>query len=751
MLKTFHLYILKRWLLSMLGSALFFGGLLLANDLVRISRELFSQGASIQWLIPILLTTIPETLTLVLPMSAILGGLMGTQSLAEGSETVASQGLGAGTGVILKPWALLSALIIALGLLNANWVVPKVGGKFREIESRMIEETKVRFLRPGAPPFISPKKPQMGIWVAPEKEIHLFEVTDSEVEHLVARDMIWNQVDDGRGNAQLVLQLFNLRGCRLDRSNGTPGLIQQESLEIPYSLPAKPGLVAPLSDRYLPTGQILNELGKYPMLSTAPPMPQPERDHYVDLWIELARRISIPVSTIALLLIGIALGHAHPRFQKGGAILNSLGVILAYYFCMKYLENAFQLKSRTPLLLFITPALFLLFGIYGLARRLRPHRRSRWMLHSLQAWLGRPSLGKVRDYMADPLSLADAVPLGQGEPSVSWGNAVMGRWTRRTWLKNWMVVLGALLVLDAMLEFAPITGDLVKNQISLLRYAQYWLLNLPAFMVIAFPMAFLLAGVMSFSDAAMHREWMALKAGGVSLLQWIASGAKAWIAVALLAFVTQAVIAPMTIGKASDIYREIRNQPPRSYQNKPWMHLASTDVLWYLGKDVRYGFPLASPEAAPVLYQWKKGAAQIDQLVLGELHFSPGPEAATQFPSEALRRSSTAEETNTLDLFLWQKWAPDPETAAMLWGRLLDWLAGPCLMFATLAFAFPSPRGGRGRVLGNCLIAGLFFLGLQALFSGAARAGEIPALWGISAPLMVLVGIGLFNLRRLRT
>jgi lipopolysaccharide export LptBFGC system permease protein LptF len=104
-----------------------------------------------------------------------------------------------------------------------------------------------------------------------------------------------------------------------------------------------------------------------------------------------------------------------------------------------------------------------------------------------------------------------------------------------------------------------------------------------------------------------------------------------------------------------------------------------------------------------------------------------------------------------LDLFTWQAWAPSAERGTLLWGRLLKWLVGPCLFFAALGFAFPAPRKGRGQVLGNALILSLLFMWLQNLFEGASKAGQIPPLWGIFAPLVMLVGFGLVNIRRLRT
>lgn len=161
-------YLLKRWFFPLLGGVLFFGGLLIANDLVQVSRDIFAQGAPIKWLVPILLTTLPETLALVLPMAAILGGLIGTQQLSEGSEMVASQGLGVGMRLFLKAWAVLAALLVLAASLNAHLLVPAIGGNLDRIESRMAEETKTRFLRPGALPSFLLRIPRRGYgWPPP--------------------------------------------------------------------------------------------------------------------------------------------------------------------------------------------------------------------------------------------------------------------------------------------------------------------------------------------------------------------------------------------------------------------------------------------------------------------------------------------------------------------------------------------------------------------------------------------------------
>ena len=47
-------YVLRRWATPFLGALLFYGFLLLSWEMVTISKEIFSQGAPLRWLLPML-------------------------------------------------------------------------------------------------------------------------------------------------------------------------------------------------------------------------------------------------------------------------------------------------------------------------------------------------------------------------------------------------------------------------------------------------------------------------------------------------------------------------------------------------------------------------------------------------------------------------------------------------------------------------------------------------------------------------
>jgi lipopolysaccharide export LptBFGC system permease protein LptF len=446
--------------------------------------------------------------------------------------------------------------------------------------------------------------------------------------------------------------------------------------------------------------------------------------------------------------MGVALGFGHPRFFRGGAVIKSLGVILAYYLLMKYAENMLlsgKVKSLFPVM--VPPFLFFIAGWFILNQRLSPHRTRQGPGTRLLKFLGRrmhlaPLYARVSGAKASLLCWMH----GQGTR-----RGVFRHWSTIAWWRNWGLTLGSLLTLDLLIEFSNLAGDLSNNKIHFIVFIKYWLWNLPPFLEVAFPVSFLLGTMLALSEAALNREWLAIRAGGVSLLQWIWASRFAWAAVALATFLLQAGLAPVARTHSRELYQQILKRPPRSASTSPWMHLGSTGVLWHLAPEVRWGFPLKGPGEAPILLRWQPGSEQSEALAWGGMHLVPGPTADSLFPDRALQAAPSASEAPTLALFKWQHWAPDPERSYLLWSRLLGWLAGPLLVLALLSYAFPGPRQGRGQAIGAGLVGGLVFLGLQTLFGGAARASEIPAYWGILAPFLLLAAFSLVRVSRLRT
>ncbi|HJV23476.1 MAG TPA: LptF/LptG family permease [Holophagaceae bacterium] len=727
--RLFTRYLLRRWSLPLLGALLFYGCLLLAQEMVMTSQEIFRQGAPLRWLFPLLLSALPDILGMVLPMAAVLGGLLGTQNLMEGSELVAAQGLGISRFDWLRPYGLLAGLMLVLSALNAHWAVPASSRLQIHLRERMIQEAKARFLKPGGAPWHPLQSPQTSLWADPEGQLHVMEVAEGGVKHIVSKKFTYSLKNNADNSWDLQVAMADLSGVVYRPQASAVLHLHQDQQSLDYHIPAPTRILKVTHFRHWETLDLWKDGGR-------------------EALIELSRRFTLPITSAALLILGIALSFGHPRFHKGGAIVKSLGVIALYYLVMKTVENQFLAeKIKTPVALYIQPFLFLVWGWWLLRRRLRPHHSNRWA-GRWKRWL-RPfsnvvepisrGLGSGIEHLEDRLH-------GQGVE-----HNVLDRWAASAWLRQWSAALGSLLVLNLLIEYSNLAGDLSEHHVGLHVFLAYWVWNLPTLLPTLGPISFLLGWVLTLSESATSQEWVALRAGGVSLVQFIRSSRWAWGSVLAATFILNVGIGPVAARRSRELYQRILDRPSSSGRVNPWLYLGSTGVLWRLEGSERWGFPLKQPGEAPILLHWKLGSPHSEALAWGGARLVPGPPAEKLFPALSLRSVASPEEAPTLELAQWQTWAPAPEQAYLLWDRLLGWLAGPCLVLACLSFAFPGPRDGRGQALGFALVMGLLFLGLQALFGGAAKAGELPAVWGSLAPCLLLISTWLLRMRGLRT
>jgi lipopolysaccharide export LptBFGC system permease protein LptF len=725
-------YTLRRWLFPIGGAVVFYGGLLLSKELVDISKEVFNLGASFKWLLPLMLLAVPETLMLVLPMAAVLGGLMGTLQMVQSSELVAAQGLGMGSRMLTKPFFLVAFLLLLLAGANSHLLVPAVNDLQASVRIHMLEEARTRFLRTGQAPRVPPGSPGQSVWMAPNGEIHVMEVSPTGVQHMVAKGISYSIQPQPDGGHRLDMRLTDLDGSVLQLQSGSVVHLHQESQDLRFRLPGISKILAPTPLRYLKTFDILK-------LNTPASK------------VELSRRVSLPFASVAFLLFGVALGLGHPRFQGGGSILKSLGLILIYYSLNMLFENMIMQSYNIALFLqLLLPWAFLGIAFWLFYQKLQPHV-SNTPMSRFKLWAAKRLTHSIAWIRGFSQSLKPIGMVADKPNETHQSSSILNKWAYSLWLRSWGATLGTLVALDLLIEYVTLAGDLSQNHKSLMDFLHYWSLNLPSFLNTALPLTFLLATLFTLGQASETAEWVALRAGGVSLIQWVWSARRAWLTVLVSTAVLQLWIAPHAYYKADKVYRQIIDRPLINLTRNSWLYLGSTGVLWNQQEQMRWGFPLKPASEAPILLRWKTGDAFALALPWGGSNFVQGPASDKLFPETSLREPTQADMSSTGDLFKWQRWAPDPNRATLLWTRIFSWLAGPCLVLATLSWAFPAARGGRGQSLGMGLVIGLLYLGLQGIFLGASKSGEIPAPLGVLAPMLFFAGFGFIRLRRLRT
>ena len=782
-------YFLRCWGFHVLVGFVFFGGLLMAWEVRVLSRAIFEQQASISNLIPLLLTTLPWNVGLILPMTAVLGGLLGTQNLSEGSELVASQGLGYGIRGFLKPWVFLSTIMMICSVINAHWISPWAGRMERQLFYNLAQEVVLmggyapkageepKLLRgnalsqsiAGEQNKSTSLSDQTIYWGVSKNDdrLHIMQIGSDFVSHLVS-DSYSYKIEKAEFESQdlyeymwLSFRFEDVNGKATSKDPNLSGRLTDLSYRMfEVSRPLqfnKQTLYQPTAMRHMNTNELLQAARN------------DEPNVKGTAGVELSRRFSNPLACCALLLLGISIGLSHPRFYKGGALLKSIALILFYFIVVKVVEGLIDSNTiNWTYISVLLPFLFLFAGWLLLYKKMYPHRYKSYRkidaLAGLLQKLWRQTFAcwtkkNSKRAMALPNLIATSFGLkNRGEFDAK--NKLIARWTSKKWWANFTSILAVFMVLHVFMEFASLAHFMAKGDGQLLLFSKYWVCNLPVTLPFILPVVFLLAWVLTFSDASIYGEWTALRAGGISLVQWVCGSWKAWGLAIFATFVMDAYISPKAFASQDYYYRQIKGAEDRSAkktvipiadESPTTLFLGSTNTFWYSEGNVRWGFPLLSPAEAPSMVFWKHGQTSTQQLNWNANSWTQGEDAETLFPASSLRQYQKTDEIPTLDLFTWQAWAPSADRGTLLWGRLLKWLIGPCLFFAALGFAFPLPRKGRGQALGYALTLSLIFMWTQNLFEGASKAGQFPPLWGILAPMLILIGFGLINLHRLNT
>jgi len=764
----------------------FFGGLLMAWEVRGISNIIFEQQASMRNLIPLLLTTIPWNVGLILPMTSVLGGLLGTQHLSESSELVASQGLGCGMRGFLKPWGLLSIILVVCSIINAHWISPWACRLERQLFYNLAEETALAggyIPRIGEEPKLlkgnvfsdnssdtgqkksNPFSDQVIYWGMSKEDskLHIMQIGPELVSHLVSEkysykiEKVKQESFDTFENVRLSFRFEDVNGKATAKNPDLGGRLTDMSYKVfeinqPMQI-KKQTFYQPTVMRHLNTDELLLKARS----------DEPEIKGVAG--VELSRRFSNPLACCALLLLGISIGFNHPRFYKGGALVKSLALILLYFIVIKVVEG--WIENNIINWIFISALLsfsFLLSGYLPLYKKMYPPRRGHrrgfvFWFHFLrkvwqQVFVSRAN--KIIEFIVQTSISVNFLKRYRD----NFRNKLIGRWTSKKWWANFAGTLAIFMTFHIFMEFASLAQNIAKGNDRFFLFIKYWICNLPVTLPFILPVVFLMAWVLTFSDASVSREWTALRAGGVSLVQWVRSSWKAWGVAIIAMFVMEAYISPKAFTLQDYYYRQIKSDASHTSNNSKntmadefptTLFLGNTGMFWYSEGAVRWGFPMLSPAKAPSLIFWKHGEPFAQQLNWDTNEWTPGGSAETLFPASSLRQYQKTDEIPTLDLFVWQSWAPNAIRGTLLWGRLFKWLVGPCLFFAALGFVFPSPRKGRGQALGYALILSLVFMWMQNLFEGASKSGQFPPFWGVFAPMLIMVGFGLINLPKLRT
>jgi LPS export ABC transporter permease LptG/LPS export ABC transporter permease LptF len=551
-------------------------------------------------IVELLALSFPPVLPFTIPFGVLVGILIGLGRLSADGEIVAMRAAGVSSRKVIAP--VLTFALIGMGL--ASWASLRLTPYSYRESARIVGELAasrssadvqprvfiedfpntilyVDAVKPGPPgaPVLWERVFIADITKPEERKKGIAEKADGP---LITTALYAIATSDPKNN-RVLLQMHDSSSHEMGKDLVSH---DQWASVVSQALQVKPPEQTSQRPREMGTRQLLRYKG----------------DDTLEAAIELHQRFTFPVACVMLALVGIPLGIAT---RKGGKSAAYLIALFLGFFCYWLSSIALQnvAKQRTlsvPVAIWLPNAVFGIAGVFFLARMEKPGDRD--VLSVLQA--------------------VAAVPLGWFKPRARKPKPASGLPFRRipllpqlidTYiLSNFLfyfgVILATLISMFLVFNFFELTGDMIRNHISLRTMFTYLFFLTPLYIYDLSPICVLIAVLANLGVLSKQNEVTAFRACGVSLFRL----AMPILLVSVLfsggLFAFDYYYLPAANRRQDKLRDQIKNRPTQTYYR--------ADRKWTLGNGFRmyyyaYFDPTKKEMADANVYEIQPGTFQV--------------------------------------------------------------------------------------------------------------------------------------------
>lgn len=526
-----------------------------ANEFGSLAQLLLSRSASLWVLVRIAASILPAILIFSLPLSFLVGVLVGLSGLSGENQILALRACGVPLRRLLGFILLLGGLVGAATAVLSLWVMPRTNDWRRQVVEEIELSAGVMRIQPRV---FNEEIPKLVIYLddvsADRKRgsgIFLADTSDPRAPRIIiARSVLW--MPDSNKHA---LQLHLKRGVSYATDHEHP---DRDSVSYFKSTDISMEIT-----RHAPAGvrpSRVEEMGSLDLLRRG--LAGGTATNIKEI-LEINRRIALPFTIIPFALLGLALGVSNPRSGRTFGLALSLLMVILFYMLF---FNGLRLAGvgRIPPWLGAWGANIVL-TLAGWAMLDRVEKR-----FGLTHWgAGLPRFSLFR--RSGPGSLLDR--LGKMDLGLLQGcgrllrrllprildlHMLRGFWAFFFWS---LVSCTALFLLLTLFE---LIDDVIKNGIPVISLLDYLFFLTPQILMFAIPVSVLLGILIHFGILEKHSEITALKAGGWSLYRLAVPILAAAAALSAGLFVLQDYILPYANERQDGLRNIILNKPARS-------------------------------------------------------------------------------------------------------------------------------------------------------------------------------------------
>jgi LPS export ABC transporter permease LptF/LPS export ABC transporter permease LptG len=570
-------YILREVTSHALIGAAIFTFVLFTRDLGRILELVVRASAPLPSVVEIFLYTVPLALTYTIPMSVLVGILIGLSRLAADSEITAMRASGMGVWSFGRVLAIFVSAAWLLALCNslyiAPWSLASLGHLEEQLKGSQVSfEVQPRVFYEGFPKLVlyvqDVHSAQGGsVW----NGVFLADISDGSNPRItLAREGIL--VPEGQD--RLHLHLIDGSSHETDPAHADHYQISTfEQTDIPIELPSTESK----ADEQVP----YKAMGTWTLHERASSVDPATARLYL---IEFHNRFALPTACLVLAMVGIPLGLSSKKSGKSGGFVLTIVLVFVYYFISLIGVSLAKQGRVTPALgawlaniVFFAAALYLLWQAERRPLSLSAIRLT-WKRDELPA---QAPANDRRRWRRD----ANAFERASTRRRVFSASfpTLLDDYVLRDFFIYLGMIVSAFMVLLLVFTLFELLGDILRNQTPALVVAEYLLNVSPYLLYSVAPLIMLLAVLITFGLMNRSNEITAIKATGTSVYRIVTP---VLVAAAILAaglFFADQFYLPHTNKRQEALHNQIKGKPPQTYlrPDRRWIFGQHNDIYYY--------------------------------------------------------------------------------------------------------------------------------------------------------------------------
>ena len=578
--RTLDRYVIRELLLPMGLSLVLLTFILVIPPILREAEELIVKGIAWSTFLHVLVLLLPQALSLTIPMSVLLGILIGFGRLSADREFMALQACGVSPFRLIRPVALVALVATAATAHQIIVALPDANQTFREITFNVIANRAESNVKPRVFYDEFPNRTVYARDVMPGGWREVFLADTSQPNQTTVYFAKEGRLLVDRAARSVALELTN--GTRHTTSTAKPDEYEGGGYKSVLIHLDPDTVFSNIKPTKTATEMSIAELEASIAAGAATHDPgNVER-------FSIQQKFAIPAACLVLAVIGLALGVSNRKDGRFSSFVLGFGVIFAYYVVL-WTVRAAAFTGRIPAGL--GPWIpNLIFGTAGVALLFwRARSADRTVRISVPAFWrhGGADEAAAGGHGVGSGQPAQRIVLVIRVPHVDFSRlprpALLDLYVSGQYLRIFFLGLFGLLGIFYISTFMDLADKLFRGSATTLMLLRYFVFQTPQYVYYIIPMSALVATLVTVGMMTRSSELVIMRACGISLYRAVAPLLLFAVAGSAALFALQERVMAYSNREADRLNRALRDLPPASFGrlDRRWMVGETGDIYHY--------------------------------------------------------------------------------------------------------------------------------------------------------------------------